>query len=92
MLHARIHEALTQCCFIVGPQSSTSAHIKTTLGESPVFAGHTIDPVQQDDQLTDFTIQMHVIHCAVLSPFSGSWNYALSSYKTSDNFTTLASK
>ena len=38
---------------------------------------------------------MRVIHCAVLSPFNGSWNYALanvSSYKTSDNFTTLASK
>ena len=55
----------------------------------------TKDPVQQDDQLTDFTIQMRVIHCAVLSPFNGSWNYALasvSSYKTSDNFTTLASK
>ena len=53
------------------------------------------DPVQQDDQLTDFTIQMRVIHCAVLSPFNGSWNYALasvSSYKTSDNFTTLASE
>ena len=51
--------------------------------------------VQQDDQLTDFTIQMRVIHCAVLSPFNGSWNYALASvlsYKTSDNFTTLASK
>ena len=43
----------------------------------------------------DFTIQMRVIHCAVLSPFNESWNYALasvSSYKTSDNFTTLASK
>ena len=53
------------------------------------------DPVQQDDQLTDFTIQMRVIHCAVQSLFNGSWNYALasvSSYKTSDNFTTLASK
>ena len=38
---------------------------------------------------------MRVIHCAVLSPFNGSWNYALSSvssYKTSDNFTTLAAK
>ena len=38
---------------------------------------------------------MRVIHRAVLSPFNGSWNYALvsvSSYKTSDNFTTLASK
>ena len=55
---------------------------------------NTKDPVQ-DDQLTDFTIQMRVIHCAVLSPFNGSWNYALasvSSYKISDNFTTLASK
>ena len=42
------------------------------------------DHVQQDDQLTDFTIEMDVIHCAVLSPFNGSWNYALasvSSYK-----------
>ena len=41
------------------------------------------------------TIQMRVIHCAVLSPFNGSWNYALasvSSYTTSDNLTTLASK
>ena len=38
---------------------------------------------------------MDVIHCAVLSPFNGSWSYALasvSSYKTSDKFTTLASK
>ena len=38
---------------------------------------------------------MRVIHCAMLSLFNGSWNYALasvSSYKTSDNFTTLASK
>ena len=53
------------------------------------------DPVQQDDQRKDFTIQMRVMHCAVLSHFNGSWNYALasvSSYKTSDNFTTLASK
>ena len=53
------------------------------------------DHVQQDDRLTDFTIQMRVIHCAVLSPLNGSWNYALasvSSYKTSDNFTTLAYK
>ena len=55
----------------------------------------TKDPVQQDDQLTDFTIQMRVIHCAVLSPYKGSWNYGLASvsaYKTSDNFTTLAFK
>ena len=59
------------------------------------FVYSTKDHVQQDDQLTDFTIQMRVIHCAVLFPFNGSWNYALpsvSSYKTSDNFTTLASK
>ena len=40
-------------------------------------------------------MQMRVIHRAVLSPFNGSWNYTLasvSSYKTSDNFITLASK
>ena len=30
-------------------------------------------------RLMDFTIQMRVIHCAVLSPFNGSWNYALAS-------------
>ena len=44
--------------------------------------------------LADFTIQMRVMHYAVVSPFNGSWNYTLasvSSYKTSDNFTTLAS-
>ena len=48
-----------------------------------------------NDRLTDLTIQMRVIHCVVLSPFNGSWNYpfaSVSSYKTSDNFTTLASK
>ena len=68
----------------------------THIEDATVAIGSDIkDPVQQDDQLTDFTIQMRVIHCAVLSPFNGSWNYALesvSSYKTSDNFTTLASK
>ena len=55
----------------------------------------TKDHVQQDDKLTDFTIQMRVIHFAVLSPSNGRWNYALpsvSSYKTSDNFTSSASK
>ena len=48
----------------------------------------------------DFTTQMRVIHCAVLSPFNGSWNYALagvSSYKkyffsrfdSCDNFSAI---
>ena len=66
-----------------------------------VFAGIVVrggvgnDHVQSDDRLADFTRQMRVIHYAVVSPLNGNWNYALarvSSYKTSDNFTTLASK
>ena len=30
----------TECCFTVGPPSSTSEDIKTTLGQCPVFAGY----------------------------------------------------
>ena len=53
------------------------------------------DHVQQEGRLGDFAIQMRVIHYAVVSPFNGSWKYVLasvSSYKTSDNFTTLSFK
>ena len=90
-LHIK-HATSTQCCTNVGEPSTMLAQHWSLVYEE---CSDTKDPVQQDDQLTDFTIQMRVIHCAVLSPFNGSWNYALasvSSYKTSDNFTTLASK
>ena len=43
--------------------------------------------------MVDFTIQMRVIHYAVVSPFNGSWNYALasvSSYKASDSYDNIS--
>ena len=74
--------------------SCASLALRKRMGYALVLrSGVTKDHVKQDCQLADFTIQMRVIRYAVVSPFNGSWNYALasvSSYKTSDNFTTLA--
>ena len=38
------NEALTECCFNVGPPSSTSAQHENNIGPTPRFAGKLISP------------------------------------------------